>query len=171
MTKREVQSALKLCGYRDYVPNYAEIVWPLTELTAKRIPNTVLWDQRAEDAFEALKQALGGAAALSTPDPRRPYWLFTDASDFTVGACLAQKSDDGKEVPISFASYKFSPTQARWATTEKEAFTVVWALRRFDNWLFGAEVRVVSDHNPLFYLTSSTPNSAKLIRWALALQR
>lgn len=172
VTKREVRSALGLCGYyRDYVPNYAEIARPLTELTAKRVPNTVPWDQRAEDAFEALKQALGGAAALSTPDPRRPYWLFTDASDFAVGACLAQKSDDGKEVPISFASYKFSPTQARWATIEKEAFAVVWALRRFDNWLFGAEVRVVSDHNPLSYLTSSTPNSAKLIRWALALQR
>ena len=32
-------------------------------------------------------------------------------------------------------------------------------------------MRVVSDHNPLSYLSSSTPNSAKLIRWALALQR
>ncbi|GFU10959.1 retrovirus-related Pol polyprotein from transposon 17.6 [Trichonephila clavipes] len=45
------------------------------------------------------------------------------------------------------------------------------ALKRFDSWIFGAEIEVISDHNPLMYLTLTTPQSAKLTRWALALQR
>jgi hypothetical protein len=36
--------------------------------------------------------------------------------------------------------------------------------------IFGSEVTVYVDHNPLTYLTESAPKSAKLTRWLLALQ-
>ena len=36
--------------------------------------------------------------------------------------------------------------------------------------MFGTKITVYSDHNPLTYLTISAPKSAKLMRWALALQ-
>ena len=38
------------------------------------------------------------------------------------------------------------------------------------SWIFGTDVCVYSDHNPLLYLTESVPKSAKLMLWALALQ-
>ena len=59
----------------------------------------------------------------------------------------------------------------RWATIEREAYAVLSALNKFDTWVFGARVLVVSDHNPLTYLTQGMPQGAKLARWALALQR
>nr|XP_037272753.1 uncharacterized protein LOC119164637 [Rhipicephalus microplus] len=171
-TKRELRSVLGLCGYyRSYVKDYAEVARPLTELTGKRVPNRIPWSAEAERAFQRLKIALCEAAALSTPDPERPYWLFTDASAVAAGVCLSQRADDGTEMPIAFASHKFSPTQTRWSTIEREAFAVIWGLKRFDFWLFGAQVTVVSDHNPLAFLTQGTLPGAKLTRWALALQR
>ena len=54
---------------------------------------------------------------------------------------------------------------------EKEAFAAIWALKRFRNWIFGKPVTIYTDHNPLTYLTSSAPSSAKLTRWALAIQQ
>ncbi|KAM7299117.1 uncharacterized protein ISCGN_019684 [Ixodes scapularis] len=121
--------------------------------------------------FDPELHALCDAVALYTPDPEKPYWLYTDASAIAVGACLAQMGEGGQEKPIAFASHRFTPTQTRWSTIEREAFGVIWGLKKFDVWLFGASVTVVSDHNPLSFLTLSVPHGAKLTRWALALQR
>ncbi|GFS31877.1 polyprotein of retroviral origin, putative [Trichonephila inaurata madagascariensis] len=38
-------------------------------------------------------------------------------------------------------------------------------------WIFGIQIKAVSDHNPLTFLTEGLPHGIKLARWALALQR
>ena len=53
---------------------------------------------------------------------------------------------------------------------EKEAFAAIWALQKYRQWIFGSEVTLYSDHNPLTFLTESSPKSSKLMRWSLALQ-
>ena len=62
--------------------------------------------------------------------------------------------------------------QSNWisALDEKEAYAAVWALKRFRNWIFGRSVTLFTDHNPITFLTESTPKSSKLMRWALAIQ-
>ena len=71
---------------------------------------------------------------------------------------------------MAFASAKLSPTQQKWAIIEKEAYAALWALQKFKHWLYGTRVTLYSDHNPITYLTETTPKSSKLVRWALALQ-
>ena len=83
---------------------------------------------------------------------------------------MIQWDDHGNEKPIAFASLKLSPTQSRWSTIEREAFAVIWSLRKFRSWIFLSKIIVFSDHNPLSFLTEAAPKSAKLARWALALQ-
>ena len=41
---------------------------------------------------------------------------------------------------------------------------------RIETWLFGAQITVISDHNPLTYVVECAPKSAKLTRAALALK-
>ncbi|KAG0422465.1 hypothetical protein HPB47_001714 [Ixodes persulcatus] len=159
-TKRELRSALWLCGYyRDCIANYAEIAKPLTELTGGKVPNRLPWTDAADRAFAALRKVLCGGVALYTPDSERPYCLYTDASAIVVEACLAQLGEGGKGNPVAFASYRFTPTHMWWSI-ERGAFGVSWSLKKFDVWLFGASVTVVSDHNPLTYLTLSVPHGA-----------
>ena len=43
-------------------------------------------------------------------------------------------------------------------------------MRKFKHWIFASQVIIYSDHNPLSFLTETAPKSAKLMRWALALQ-
>ncbi|GFS88479.1 retrovirus-related Pol polyprotein from transposon opus [Trichonephila clavipes] len=171
-TKKEIRSFLGLTSYyREYIPNFASLVLPLTELTKNRVPNIIPWNEVAEQAFTKLKAQLVKAPSLYTPDLSKPYQLYTDASATAIGACLSQNDEKGKENPIAFFSKKLTETQTRWATIEREAYAVIEALKRFDSSIFGAEIEVISYHNPLTYLTLTTPQSAKLTRWALALQR
>ncbi|GFS68635.1 retrovirus-related Pol polyprotein from transposon opus [Trichonephila clavipes] len=159
----ETPGILSITAYRRFLP--------LTELTKNRVPNIIPWNEVAEQAFTKLKAQLVKAPSLYTPDLSKPYQLYTDVSATAIGACLSQNDEKGKENPIAFFSKKLTETQTRWATIEREAYAVIEALKRFDSWIFGAEIEVISDHNPLTYLTLTTPQSAKLTRWALALQR
>jgi len=107
---------------------------------------------------------------LATARPDQPFLLYTDASAILVGCQLAQRDSTGKEHPVAFASQKLTPTQCAWATIEQEAYAVIWSLSRFRDVVFGSHITIFVDHNPLRYLTERAPKSAKLTRWALALQ-
>ena len=96
--------------------------------------------------------------------------MRTDASDIAIAGSLSQKSFCGSERPISFYSKKLTKAQKAWPIIEREAFAVLEGLKRFNHWLFGHSIVCYSDHCPLQYVTESAPKSARLMRWALALQ-
>lgn len=171
-TKKEVRSVLGLMGfYRSYIPNYAELAHPLTELTKGKKSGNVCWGKLEEEAFQRLKNALCKVTALSTPDCNQPFQIHVDASAIAVGGCLTQLDEKGNYKPIAFVSRKLNNTQRNWATIEREAYAVLFGLQKFDKWLHGSLVEIITDHNPLKFLTQTTPKSPKLVRWALALQK
>jgi hypothetical protein len=171
-TKKQLRQIIGFFSFwRDYIRNFSHVAKPLTDLTAKSIPERIPFHQRHRDALNQLKRLLCDAVEnpLDIIDMSKPFTLFVDASQFAVGACLSQPSD-GCERPVAFASSKFTATQLNWATVEKEAYAALWALQKFRHWIFGRNVILYSDHNPITFLTESTPKSAKLMRWALAIQ-
>ncbi|GFV06343.1 retrovirus-related Pol polyprotein from transposon 17.6 [Trichonephila clavipes] len=114
--------------------------------------------------------ALVEAPSLYSPVPDKLYTIHSDASQIGIAACLSQKCGD-KCYPIAYASQKLSKTQQSWSTIEREAFAIVWSLKKFEVWVFGTEIEFYTDHNPLPYLTKSAPQFARLQRWAFALQK
>ena len=82
---------------------------------------------------------------------------------------MSQRDDEGKLRPISFASQKFTTAQQNWSTLEREAYTVVWTMKIFENYVFGIKIEVITDHNSLTYLQKTALQSAKLQCWTLAL--
>lgn len=170
-TKKQLRQILGLFSYyRSYVPGFAAIAKPLTDLTGGRQPTILQWGATEQLAFETLRSKIAGAPVLLVPRPGQPFLLYTDASTIAVACQLAQYDDQGAEHPVAYASLKLTATQCAWSVIEREAFAIVWALRRFRNVIFGAHITIYTDHNPLSYLTESAPKSAKLTRWALALQ-
>ena len=75
-----------------------------------------------------------------------------------------------RDRPLAFASQKLTETQMGWATVEREAYAATWALNRFRDIIYGAQITIYCDHNPLQYIRECAPKSAKLLRWSLALQ-
>ncbi|GFW56238.1 retrovirus-related Pol polyprotein from transposon 297 [Trichonephila clavipes] len=167
-TKKQLRSAFGLCNlYRQYIPNFAKTALPLTELTKKKVPNEIPW---SKEAFKKLKTALCGITELQVPDIEKPYYLHTDASQTTVGCCLCQLDGEDNIHPIAFGSQKLNPSQQKWSTIEREAYAIIWALKRFETLLCGAKIFLLTDHNPLVFLTSAAPQCTRSQRWALAIQ-
>ena len=83
---------------------------------------------------------------------------------------FGQRDAAGVENPLAFISQKLTATQCQWVTIEREAYAIVWALERFRDLVLGHRITVYCDHNPLQYIKESATKSAKLLRWALALQ-
>ena len=133
---------------------------------------TRIWPNEHSNALQSLKDLLCEATVkpLYIVDFSRPFNITVDASKHCVAGYLAHVDEQGQEKPVAYASQKLSDSQAlSWATIEKEAYAVIFCLRKFRNWIFGSDITVYSDHGPLKYLTESAPSSSKLTRWALSL--
>lgn len=172
-TKKQVRSVLgTFSWFRDYIPNFTDHVRPLIELTSKRIPDRIPWRCEHDKSFNTLKSLLCEATkrSLSIIDWSKPFNIYSDASDFSISGVLTQTDKNGNDYPIAFYSKKLSDSQKVWPIIEREAYAVLEALQRFKCWIFCYPINVWCDHNPLSYLTDTTPKSPRLLRWALALQ-
>ncbi|KAL1249189.1 hypothetical protein QQF64_020194 [Cirrhinus molitorella] len=100
---------------------------PLTDLTRKGQPEKTPWGPTEEEAFQRIKTALTSEPVLRAPDFNCPFLLQTDASDTGLGAVLSQVQD-GEEHPVIYISRKLISAEQHYATVEKEALAVKWAV-------------------------------------------
>ena len=112
--------------YRRYVLNYSNIAEPLYKLLRK--DNQFLLNADCEAAFATLKQALVSPPILAYPDFQQPFLLYINASDFAMGAVLAQVQT-GKERVKCYWSRQLTKPECGYSTTEKKALAAVSAVK------------------------------------------
>ena len=169
--KKQLRSFLGLIGYyRQFIPNFAAISVPLTDLTKKNEPNRLQWSDAQDRAFETLKNYIANPPILRLPDFAKEFVLQTDACNDGIGAVLLQEEGDIKH-PVAFASRKLLPRESHYSTIEKECLAIVWAIQKFQNFLYGNAFTLETDHQPLEYLGKSQYQNGRLMRWALTLQQ
>ena len=169
-TKKQVRSFMGLAGYyRDFIPNFAVIAVPLSDLTRKGQPNKVEWGEAQEKAYQTIKSYLTSEPILRLPDPAKSYFFRTDASNSGIGAVLMQKHDE-KLFPVCYASKKLTGAERNYSTIEKECLAIVWSIKRFHLYLYGVSFVLQTDHEPLKYMNSAKFANGRLMRWAMFLQ-
>ncbi|KAK3102478.1 hypothetical protein FSP39_011646 [Pinctada imbricata] len=169
-TKKQIRSFLGLIGfYRKFVPNFAAVAVPLTDLTRKGVPNKFEWKLEHESAFQKLKSMLIHSPVLRLPDLSKTFIVRSDASDYGIGSVLLQEHD-GNKFPVAYASKKLSVHERGYSVIEKECLAIVWALEKFQLYLYGRAFVIETDHQPLTYLSKAKVSNGRLMRWALFLQ-
>ena len=162
-TKKQVQAFMGLAGYyRDFIPNFAAIAAPLSDLTQKGQPNKVEWSEAQEKAYQTIKSYLTSEPILRLPDPAKTYFLRTDASNNGIGAVLMQLHDE-KLFPVCYASKKLSSAERNYSTIEKECLAIVWGIKRFYLYLYGVPFVLQTYHEPLKYMDSAKYTNARLM--------
>jgi len=169
-TVKQLRAFLGLASfYRKYVPNFAVIATPLTDATKKGSPHEIPWNDAREKSFQELKKRISSPPILRLPDVSQPFILQTDASHLRIGAVLLQEDSAGEKRPIAFASRKLQPRETRYSTIEKECLAIVWGTAKFQEYLYGTEFILETDHRQLQYLRQAKLQNVRLMRWALAL--
>ena len=118
----------------------------MSELTKKN--KKWVWSQKEQDSFEKLKMLLTTPPILKQVTENERFILKKDASCYTLGAVLVQEEKD-EEHPIEYASRLLKPAERNYSTTEREALAVAWAVEKYRGYIEGAEVHVLTDHQPL----------------------
>lgn len=152
--------------YRDFWPRRAHLLSPFTKLqsigTSGNKKEPIVWTDELESCFKEVKAVIARDALLQFPNHNLPFDIYTDASDYQMGACIMQ---NGK--PVAYFSRKLTGPQTRYTTTEKELLAIVCTLNEFRSMLFGAKINIYTDH---LNLTYSNFNTQRVLRWRVLLE-
>jgi hypothetical protein len=101
--KKVVQSFIgKINFLRRFVPNFAEILKPITNMLKK--DDVIKWSLEEKSEFQRIKQALVESPILASPNYTKYFFIFSFASEETIVDVLLQKNEEGHEHPIAFFS-------------------------------------------------------------------
>ena len=165
---------------RDVIPKCAQLIEPLTSATKNKDirkitekngqAESIEWTEEMCKSFADIKQALVSPPTLKLVDPHKPFYLECDASDTTIHGTLFQKHAE-KLYPVAYHSRKLSETEFRWHIIEKEALSMVEALKKWDKYLLDdATVTVLGDSKPVEAIIKMKNPKPKHLRWLLQIQ-
>ncbi|GKC14532.1 putative reverse transcriptase domain-containing protein [Tanacetum coccineum] len=114
----------------------------MTKLTQKN--GKFDWSEKAEAAFQLLKQKLCSAPILALPEGSENFVVYCDASRKGLGVVLIQR-----EKVIAYASRQLKIHEKNYTTHDLELGAVVFALKMWRHYLYGTKCDVFTDHKSL----------------------
>ena len=155
----EIRSFLGLAGYyRRFVQDFSRIAAPLTKLTRKGVK--YVWTDDCEASFQELKNRLISAPILTLPDDSGEFVIYSDASRQGLGCVLMQH---GKV--IAYASRQLKSHEQNYPTHDLELAAVVFALKIWRHYLYGARCQIFTDHKSLKYVFTQKELNLRQRRW------
>ena len=95
-----------------------------------------------------------------------------DASAYQLGATLLQQQNETEPnewTPIGYWSKTLTDCKWNYSTTERECFSVVWAVTSLRLYIEGLKFTIRTDHDALRWLMTLTDSLGRLMRWRLRL--
>ena len=148
--------------YRRFIPRYADLVKPLTDLTKKGVP--FKWTNECKTALDQLKDQLLGPEIMGYPLETGEFILDTDASGKGIGAVLSQVQN-GRERVITYASRTMQKAERNYCVTDQELLALRYFIEYFRQYLLGRKFKVRTDHQALVWLFSFKEPKSRIARW------
>ncbi|GJT96980.1 putative reverse transcriptase domain-containing protein [Tanacetum coccineum] len=133
-TPTEIRQFLGLAGYyRRFIEGFSKIARPMTKLTQKSVKFE--WGEKAEAAFQLLKQKLCSAPILALPEGSENCRVYCRATHMGLWARFVQRRE------------------------------VVFALKMWRHYLYGTKCVVFTDHKSLQHILDQKELNMRQRRW------
>lgn len=146
-TPKSKAELLRFLGMVTYLAKFMPNLSADAEVLRKLTHNDSIfeWKSEHEVAFQKLKEKISTRPVLKYYDERKPVTIQADASSYALGCALLQEGQ-----PVAYASKTMTASQRNYAQIEKETLAILFACRRFDQYLCGkSDTTVITDHRPL----------------------
>ncbi|XP_073317209.1 uncharacterized protein [Primulina huaijiensis] len=144
--------------YRKFVEGFSSIATPLTKLTQKN--SKFNWSEECEKSFQTLKEKLASTPVLVLPTEDKSFTIYSDASKEGLGFVLMQ---EGRV--IAYASRQLKPYEKNYPTHDLDLAAVVFTLKIWRHYLYGAKCEIFTDHQSLKYLFTQKALNMRQRRW------
>ncbi len=104
-----------------------------------------------QKAFDQMKALMAANVLFAYPNHNLSFHIFTDASDYQLGACIMQE-----DKLVAYSSKKLNSAQMIYATIDKELLCLIATLHKFCSMLLGAELHVHTDHKNILSIGDSS---------------
>ena len=144
-----------------FIPNFSEIVAPITKLFGKDVDFT--WGPEQQAMQEELIYHVTHTLVLVRPDLSRQFELEVDASKIATGGILYQhnksitlpngKEKPGLRHPLGFTSHKFSNTEQNYPIYNHKFLAIMCRLYAWSHLLKETKIPILvfTDHANLCY--------------------
>jgi len=172
-TVTEVKALIGLINYYSkFLPNLSSILSPLYNLLRKDVKFD--FNNQCIQAFNRVKELLSNETVLAHYDGRLPLKLAVDASSLGLGAVLSVVTPEGFEKPIAYQSRTLTSAEVNYSQIDREALAIVWGVKKFNQYLYGREFTLCTDHKPLLSIFGekkglSVFSASRLQRYSLFL--
>ena len=114
-------------GFLQYISRFIAKLTATCEPIFKLLKKdqTVVWDDKCQQAFDAIKNYLINPPVLQPPKPGRPLILYLAIEKDIVGAMLAQEDEGKVEHAMYYLSKKLLQYEANYILVEKICLAVL----------------------------------------------
>ena len=160
-----------LAYYRKFIPHFADLVKPISDLYNLH-PKQFKWTDEHEACFRKIIDLLCEHATLHLPDPKKPYYVQTDASEYCGSGRVFQKDEDGDEKLLTCISRTFTKTERAYSTVKKEVLALLYTMKSMDFFLhFAPKIIILVDAKAIIFLRLCRESTGILLRFSIELSR
>ena len=127
--------------YKWFSPKFAQVAWPLHELTlgenAGKKKAAIQEDDRYQQALDDLKRLCTTTSILAYGDFTQPFKLHTDVCGSDLGAVPYQTCEDSTDAVIAYPSRSLTKAESHYCAHKLEFLALKWAVvEKFHKYLW-----------------------------------
>jgi hypothetical protein len=157
-TRKQLKGLLGIASYyRRFIPEFAKIVRPLTNMLRQDVEFE--WTEKQSLARKTLIDALRSAGELEFVLKDAKKIISIGFDEHTLSAMLSQErvvNDKKEEKPILFASKVLSPAESRGKIDAKSLKAAKFAIQQFRPYLHNGEIVIRTNDRVLMQLQERT---------------